>query len=258
MTIIDNALSGAAAAQIALVTTSQNVANVMTPGYTRQGVNLASVQPLLAGTKSPGSGVAVQAIVRFSDAYKSQQLWKSASDLGQHNTAQPYMTQLEQVMSDDTSGINSGLDDFFSALNAASVDPTSTPLRQQVITSADALAQRFNSLNQVLSNQRSAVGQQRQATVQQVNSLSAQIAETKAASVALFRRDGAALRKMQETSPAFFAQLDRAVRVPILVGAGAVLIMRGETVLGALAVSGGLAPGQDDECAEAALAVLAP
>jgi uncharacterized protein GlcG (DUF336 family) len=88
--------------------------------------------------------------------------------------------------------------------------------------------------------------------------LSAQIAEAKAASVALFRRDGAALRKMQETSPAFFAQLDRAVRVPILAGVGAALIVRGDTVLGALAVSGGIVPGQDDECAEAALAVLAP
>jgi glc operon protein GlcG len=88
--------------------------------------------------------------------------------------------------------------------------------------------------------------------------LSAQVAEVKAATVALFRRDGAALRAMQETSPAFFAQLDRAVRVPVLVGAGAALIMRGDTVLGALAVSGGMAPGQDDECAEAALAVLAP
>ena len=87
--------------------------------------------------------------------------------------------------------------------------------------------------------------------------LSAQIAEAKAASVALFRRDGAALRTMQETSPAFFAQLDRAVRVPILVGAGAALIVRGDTVLGALAVSGGTTPGQDDECAEAALAVIA-
>jgi glc operon protein GlcG len=63
---------------------------------------------------------------------------------------------------------------------------------------------------------------------------------------------------MQETSPAFFDQLDRAVRVPILVGAGAMLIRRGDTVLGALAVSGGTAPGQDDECAEAALAALAP
>ena len=40
--------------------------------------------------------------------------------------------------------------------------------------------------------------------------LSARIAETKAASVALFRRDGAALRQLQEANPGFFAQLDRA------------------------------------------------
>jgi glc operon protein GlcG len=88
--------------------------------------------------------------------------------------------------------------------------------------------------------------------------LSARIAETKAASVALFRRDGAALRQMQEANPGFFAQLDRAVPVPILAGAGAALIRRGDTVLGAMAVSGGMMPGQDDECAEAGLAVLAP
>ncbi len=49
--------------------------------------------------------------------------------------------------------------------------------------------------------------------------LSARIAETKAASVALFRRDGAALRQLQEADLGFFAQLDRAVRVPILAGA---------------------------------------
>jgi glc operon protein GlcG len=88
--------------------------------------------------------------------------------------------------------------------------------------------------------------------------LSARIAETKAASVALFRRDGAALRQLQEANPGFFAQLDRAVRVPILAGAGAALIKRGDTVLGAMAVSGGMQPGQDDECAAAGLAVLAP
>src|SRR3954451_16274585 len=88
--------------------------------------------------------------------------------------------------------------------------------------------------------------------------LSAQIAEVKAASVALFRRDGAALRQLQENSPGFFSQLDAAVRVPILVGAGAVLIRRGDTVVGALAVSGGVAPGQDDECAAAALTVFPP
>lgn len=177
MSIIYNALSGALAAQAALATTSQNVANVMTPGYTRQGVLLASVAPKQAGVLTAGSGVAVPALLRFSDGYKSLQLWSAASELGQRTTAQPYLTQLEQVMGDEESGINSGLDAFFGALNAASVDPTSSPLRQQVITAADALAQRFNSLTQVLSNQRQAIVQQRQTTITQINGISNDIAE---------------------------------------------------------------------------------
>ncbi|HSD40183.1 MAG TPA: flagellar hook-associated protein FlgK [Rhodocyclaceae bacterium] len=176
MSTINNALSGALAAQAGLNTTSQNVANVMTEGYTRQGVLLSSIQPARAGGLSAGSGVAVPALLRFSDGYKSLQMWSAASSLAQYATTQPYLAQLEQVMGDDASSINNGLDAFFGALNAASVEPTSSPLRQQVITAADALSQRFNSLNQVLANQRTAVQQQRSAAVVQVNSLSSDIA----------------------------------------------------------------------------------
>jgi flagellar hook-associated protein 1 FlgK len=177
MSIVNNALSGALAAQAALATTSQNVANAMTPGYTRQGVLLASVAPLQSGTLSAGSGVKVPALMRFSDGYKSLQMWSAASELGQRTTAQPYFTQLEQVMGDEASGINDGLDAFFGALNAASTDPTSSPLRQQIITAADALAQRFNTLTQVLSNQRQAIVQQRSIMVEQINGITADIAE---------------------------------------------------------------------------------
>jgi len=176
MSIIHNGLSGALAAQAALATTSQNIANVMTPGYTRQGVLLSAVQPMFSGKLSSGSGVSVDSLLRFSDDYKSMQMWRAASELGARSAAQSYLTQLEQVMGDDQSGINTGLDAFFSALNASSVDPTSSPLRQQVITAADALAQRFNSLNQLMSNQRAAVSQQRLATVDQINSVAAGIA----------------------------------------------------------------------------------
>ena len=177
MSVIQNALTGALAAQAALNTASQNIANVMTPGYTRQGVVIASVQARESGVLSAGNGVKVSSLIRFSDSYKSLQMWQANASLGQYNTAQPYLTQLEQVMGDDSSNINSGLDAFFSALNAASVEPTSSPLRQQVITAADALAQRFNSLNTVLSNQRASVNQQRSSTVTQINGLSASIAE---------------------------------------------------------------------------------
>jgi uncharacterized protein GlcG (DUF336 family) len=88
--------------------------------------------------------------------------------------------------------------------------------------------------------------------------LSARIAEAKAASAALTGRDGASLRQMQQAWPTFFTQLDQVARMPIVAGAGTgtVLLRQTGTVLGALAISGGL-PEQDDQCGEAALAALA-
>ncbi|HEX6736161.1 MAG TPA: flagellar hook-associated protein FlgK [Azonexus sp.] len=176
MTIINNALTGSLAAQAALKTSSQNVANVMTPGYTRQGVLLSSVFLRNGNGINPGDGVAVPSLIRFSDGYKNQQMWQAASSLGQYSTAQPYLTQLEQVMGDDTTNINAGMDIFFGALNAASVEPTSSPLRQQVITAAGAMAQRFNNLRQLLATQRQSVSQQRTAVVGQINELTRDIA----------------------------------------------------------------------------------
>jgi flagellar hook-associated protein 1 FlgK len=175
MSLINNALSGALAAQTALTTTSQNIANVATDGYTRQGALLKSVQ-FNGQTLSPGDGVAVPSLIRFSDSYKNMQMWQAASNLNEKSNVQPYLTQLEQIMGDDVSSINTGLDNFFSALNAASVEPTSSPLRQQVITSADSLGARFNSLRQVLSVQKQSLYQQRSALVNQVNQASADIA----------------------------------------------------------------------------------
>lgn len=177
MSMINIALSGAVASQAALNASSQNIANVMTPGYTRQGVLLAAQQPLMSGAITAGSGVQVTSLLRFADSYKSQQLWAANSQLGAHDTMQPYLTQLEQVMNSSTASINVGLDGFFRALNAASVDPSSSPLRQQVLTSAGALAQSFNSLSQVLVNQRTAVDAQRGSMVTQINSLSSAVAK---------------------------------------------------------------------------------
>jgi glc operon protein GlcG len=86
--------------------------------------------------------------------------------------------------------------------------------------------------------------------------LSARIAQAKAAGVALFHRDGSALGQLQESRPAFFAQVDRVAGIPIMAGAGSQLIRRDGAILGAIAVSGGQ-PEQDDECAAAALSILA-
>jgi flagellar hook-associated protein 1 FlgK len=175
MSISYNGLTGALAAQAALNTSSQNVANLQTKGYTRQGVLLSAVQPD-AGSKLPGNGVQVTALLRFSDSYKTQQLWRANSDLGSHTQTQPYLTQMERVMNDSLSSISAGVDQFFKALNAAGVDPTSTPLRQQVVTAAGAMSQHINSIYNVTANQLISIQQQRDAMLPQINSTLAGIA----------------------------------------------------------------------------------
>lgn len=180
MTILNNALSGAVAAQLALSASSQNVANLQTKGYTRQSALLAAVGPT-AGSGQAGNGVRVTQLMRFSDNYKTQQMWRSASDLGAYSQTQPYLTQLEKVMGDDTASLSSGIDGFFAALNAvAGVDPTSTPLRQQVVTAAGLLGQRFNSLNNVFNAQLQSVRQQRSSLIESANSTIASIASLNA------------------------------------------------------------------------------
>lgn len=189
MTIINNALSGALAAQIGLSASSQNIANLMTKGYTRQAALLTAVGPDASG-RSAGNGVQVTSLLRFSDNYKTQAMWRAASEQGQYSQSQPYLSQLESVMSDTSASLSAGVDDFFKAVNAVAGDPGSTPLRQQVLTAAGLLGERFNSLNNVFNSQLTSVRQQRAALVDSANAqitaiarLNQQIVETQAGGV---------------------------------------------------------------------------
>lgn len=175
MSMLFNGLSGVVASQVALDAVSQNLANALTPNYTRQGVVLTA-KAAVNTDLSAGNGVAATSLVRYADSYKTQQLWRSNSNLGQYEAEQTYLLQLEQVMGDASAGLSTALDQFFSALSAASVEPASSPLRQQIIEQAKALGQSVGNLSQILGNQKAAVAQQRQVAVDQLNSYTTQIA----------------------------------------------------------------------------------
>jgi glc operon protein GlcG len=85
--------------------------------------------------------------------------------------------------------------------------------------------------------------------------LSPQIAEAKAVGAAVWHRDGDSLVQVQQDRGAFFAQVDRLVRMPLIPAQGSVLVRRGDRVVGAVGVSGA-APTQDKACAEAGLRVI--
>ncbi|MGH7775593.1 MAG: GlcG/HbpS family heme-binding protein [Candidatus Dormibacterales bacterium] len=82
--------------------------------------------------------------------------------------------------------------------------------------------------------------------------LSSQIAEAKALGAALWHRDGAQLASMKKDRPAFFEQVDRLVRLPLMPGLGSAVIRRQGEVQGGVGVSGA-ASEEDLECALAGL-----
>ncbi|GEM75219.1 flagellar hook-associated protein FlgK [Vibrio sagamiensis] len=176
MNLVNIALSGLSANRVALGVTAQNVANVNTPGYSRQQALLASVEGEKHNILSPGMGTEVTSIRRVTDQFLVKQVWLSNSLASYAKGYSAGLSQLENTFGADGLNLSAGLDSLNAALNDATVKPESIPYRQQVINEAEALAQRFNTLSESLHNQNHDLNQQREAGLENVNTLLANIA----------------------------------------------------------------------------------
>lgn len=175
MNIINIAFTGAQAAQRGMSTTSMNVANYLTPGYSRQGIIQSAVSNGLDGL-SAGSGVRVDSIRRHSDQYLVNQVWHSTSRAEYYTAGQKYLGALETVIGADSTSLGNGLDKFFASLNALTTQPDSSALRQQMINEASSLATRFNNVDNFINSQKASIATQRSALISNVNLLSTNIA----------------------------------------------------------------------------------
>lgn len=86
--------------------------------------------------------------------------------------------------------------------------------------------------------------------------LSARIAEAKAAGSAVWHRDGGDLAAVQRERGAFFEAVSSMARLPLIPGAGSLVLRQEGVVVGAVGVSGATAD-EDLDCAEAGVAALA-
>ncbi|PWW00817.1 flagellar hook-associated protein FlgK [Mangrovibacter plantisponsor] len=175
MNMINTAYSGLQTAQMGMNVTAMNVANMLTPGYSRQGIVQSAVGPY--GTAQTGNGVQVDSIRRISSQYLVSQVWHTSSQASYYQINQQYFSALEQVIGNDSTSIGNGLDDFFSALSELTTQPESPALRQQFLNQSRALATRFNNTQDMINSQRMSINSQRDATVSQVNTLTSGIAE---------------------------------------------------------------------------------
>lgn len=170
-------LSGLNAAQAALVTTGHNTANVNTPGYSRQAAQLASN----GGIYSPsvgffGSGVKVGDVTRSYDQYLASQLGQAQSLNQSLTTYYTQISQIDNLLADQKAGLAPQLQSLFTNIQAVANTPADPAARQQLISSAQATANQFRSMDQYLTGLNGSVNDQIAGSVEQINTYAEQIA----------------------------------------------------------------------------------
>ena len=162
--------------QRALDTVSHNVANVNTPGYSRQNVELSARQPQGLGNGFAGDGVDVTTVRRSYDQFITSELRTSTTAHAQQETLASLGSSLDNLLADEYAGLSPALGSFFDALQDAADDPASTAARQVLLSEAESLTSRLHGLDNWMDNSRLAIADRMGTKVQEINQLASSIA----------------------------------------------------------------------------------
>lgn len=171
------ALSGLASEQGALEATSNNVANVNTPGYSRQVPVLVASDPIVEDPLTFGTGVTLQSIQSVRDPVLESQIQQETQTQGQLSALVSALSQTQTNFSSTGGDIGSAISQFFDSVNQLSTSPADLSLRQNVLTAAGNIATAFNVASNNLTAQRTSLDQGVEQTVGQINQLTAEIAQ---------------------------------------------------------------------------------
>lgn len=170
-------ISGLNAAQAGLLTTSHNIANVNTAGYSRQQVMQSTATPQFSGGGFLGQGVNVDSVRRVYDAFLTSRVQQTQAA---NSSATAYATQTEALnamFGDPASGLTPVLDEFFAGVNGVASNPADISSRQVMLSDTQSLASRFNAMAGQLDAVRGGMDADLKGAVADINSIAAQIAD---------------------------------------------------------------------------------
>ena len=171
------AIQAMEADQGAMAVVSNNIANVNTPGYTREVANFAETAPITYGNLQFGTGVELQSVQSISDSVLQLRLDQETQNQGKLSTVSNGLNQVQTLFNEAAgTGLQSLLSQFFGGLQQVAANPTDSGLRQAVLGDAQSLAAGFNQTASALVTQQQDADQSVTQTVGQINQLTSQIA----------------------------------------------------------------------------------
>jgi flagellar hook-associated protein 1 FlgK len=174
--MLNTSVSGLLAFQQELDTTSNNIANASTPGYSRESVNLVSVPGPYIGGVSIGNGVAVDGVQRIFNQTVASQVVSATSAYNQLNSFSSQAAQVDNLLGSTTNGLSSQLQSLVTALQTVANAPTSSASRQAFISQAQQLVSNLQSDDSSLQNLDLQANTQLTSDASQVTSLAQSIA----------------------------------------------------------------------------------
>ncbi|MBR1691948.1 MAG: flagellar hook-associated protein FlgK, partial [Lachnospiraceae bacterium] len=174
------AYTGLIASNAALNTTSNNISNEQTKGYSRQQVNQSAADPLRTYTSfgCSGSGVDVNSVERVRDSFYDFKYWDNQANVGEFESLHYYMKQIEDLFRDDstTEGFNTIFDKMYANLDELMKQGGTNAAREQFISSAQSLTYYFNSMAVTLESMQLEINTQINNKVDMINSYASEIA----------------------------------------------------------------------------------
>jgi len=136
--------------QQAIQTTGNNLANISTPGYSRERVNLVSAAPAFEGGVLIGSGVNAAGVQRVVDGFTEAQLLTLNGNVGYSQAENQALASVQGVFP-TSGGIDAALSAFFGSLSDLANNPSDPATRESVIGQATTETSRFRRARRAVS-----------------------------------------------------------------------------------------------------------
>ncbi|BEM28752.1 flagellar hook-associated protein 1 [Serratia marcescens] len=175
--LINTAMSGLNAAQVALSTVSNNISNYNVAGYNRQTAILAQNGGMATMSGFIGNGVTVTSVNREYNQFITNQLRGAQSAFGAQNAYYEKISQIDNLLASKTNPLSTNMQDFFTNLQNLVSNAGDDAARQTVLGKANGLVNQFNNTDKFLRDMDNGVNQQISDTAQQINSYGQQIAK---------------------------------------------------------------------------------
>lgn len=176
--LLDIGKSALSVAQQSLTVAGHNVANVNTPGYSRQEAMVTERSPVGGNPGQVGTGVQVTQIRRIVDSFINREIISSNDLLGQLNISYNQLSQIQNLFSDSNNqGIGAQLNEFFKSLQDVAASPADVTPRSVLLAKSALLTSTISQVAGQLADRRVSVNDQVKQTITEINSLTSQIAE---------------------------------------------------------------------------------